>query len=148
MIGSKFGCLTVLEFVNVTNRHRNYLCKCDCGNTKVIRGTSLTSGNTISCGCVQIKRATEIAINASKNNGNITRQKQVNNILNKNNKSGVPGVSYSTYDKRWRVDVRYNGIKYSKKFSSFDDAVAWRKKLATELGMYDNLEREEKINND
>ena len=29
-----------------------YLCQCDCGNKKVISGSSLVSGKTISCGCI------------------------------------------------------------------------------------------------
>lgn len=29
-----------------------WLCKCDCGNTKVIRGEHLTSGKILSCGCL------------------------------------------------------------------------------------------------
>ena len=30
-----------------------WLCKCDCGNLTEVRGRSLTSGNTKSCGCLQ-----------------------------------------------------------------------------------------------
>jgi hypothetical protein len=29
------------------------MCQCSCGNTKAVRGTSLTSGNTQSCGCIK-----------------------------------------------------------------------------------------------
>lgn len=31
-----------------------WLCQCDCGNQKIIRQTSLTSGDTTSCGCHRI----------------------------------------------------------------------------------------------
>lgn len=46
--GQRFGRLTVLEYVG----NRKWLCKCDCGNEKVIFAGSLTSGVTRSCGCL------------------------------------------------------------------------------------------------
>ena len=32
-----------------------YECKCDCGNTKILRGNDLLSGQIISCGCHKVK---------------------------------------------------------------------------------------------
>lgn len=48
-----FGKLVVLEpFKDHTpGKPRYWLCRCECGNKKLIRGTNLTSGQTISCGC-------------------------------------------------------------------------------------------------
>jgi hypothetical protein len=52
LTGKKFGKLTVLEKVeNKKQEKTKWLCRCDCGKTKIIRGSSLTSGNTKSCGC-------------------------------------------------------------------------------------------------
>lgn len=48
IIGKKFGKLTVLEYIG----NSMYKCKCDCGNEKIIRRDSLTTGNTSSCGCI------------------------------------------------------------------------------------------------
>jgi len=49
--GQRFGRLFVSHF-NGTRQSRTYwYCKCDCGNEKVILGTSLTQGKTTSCGC-------------------------------------------------------------------------------------------------
>lgn len=50
----RFGNLTVVKFAYL-KKTSYYLCKCDCGNEKIIRGTSLTSGNTKSCGCIKHK---------------------------------------------------------------------------------------------
>ena len=58
--GQRFGRLTV------TSRTENYImpsggqkaqwvCKCDCGNTKVVTTTHLKSGHTSSCGCLQLE---------------------------------------------------------------------------------------------
>lgn len=49
--GRRFGRLTVLCADN-GNRQRNmWLCQCDCGNKKSVRGDHLISGATKSCGC-------------------------------------------------------------------------------------------------
>lgn len=54
LIGKKFGRLTVIRKVGVDKNNFVYWeCKCDCGNIKVIRGTSLKRGLTKSCGCLQ-----------------------------------------------------------------------------------------------
>ena len=56
--GQVFGRLTVLEEAPApteftTYKGRWYRCRCQCGNTVVIRRDSLVSGNTKSCGCLQ-----------------------------------------------------------------------------------------------
>jgi hypothetical protein len=54
--GQKFGRLTVLQRAdNDKRRNVMWLCQCDCSSrTKlIVRGHSLRSGNTKSCGCLQ-----------------------------------------------------------------------------------------------
>lgn len=51
MVGQKFGKLTVIEYAGTNKRKsRTWLCKCDCGNTKICDGWQLRSGKTNSCG--------------------------------------------------------------------------------------------------
>ena len=49
--GQKFGKLLVKEFAGHKNNLRQWLCICDCGNEKIVRGGHLTKGFTKSCGC-------------------------------------------------------------------------------------------------
>lgn len=52
LIGQKFGMLTVIGQASSTkNGHRQWICKCDCGTEKVILGSNLKRGTTVSCGC-------------------------------------------------------------------------------------------------
>ena len=52
MIGKKYGRVTVTGIDHVGERYNAYVNGiCDCGKTFVTRGSSLTSGNTKSCGC-------------------------------------------------------------------------------------------------
>lgn len=48
--GKRFGSLTVIGKVNV-NRRWEALCRCDCGNEKVVSARGLVRGDTKSCGC-------------------------------------------------------------------------------------------------
>ena len=56
LIGEKFGLLTVIDEIKerTYNRKVLYKCRCDCGNIKIIRGNSLLTGNTFSCGCLRM----------------------------------------------------------------------------------------------
>lgn len=58
LIGKKFNKLKVLKFSHISKRTSFWLCKCDCGKKKRIRGYSLTNGSTKSCGCA--KKASSI----------------------------------------------------------------------------------------
>ena len=52
----KFTRLKVIRFWEM-NKHRKatWLCRCDCGNTRVVSGCDLRYGNTKSCGCMAKK---------------------------------------------------------------------------------------------
>lgn len=52
MIGKQFGRLKVLEESGHLGLFVAFKCQCECGNTTTVRGPSLRSGNTTSCGCV------------------------------------------------------------------------------------------------
>lgn len=52
--GETFGRLTLIKLSHMDKRSQEiYLCKCSCGNTKNIRRSNLTTGETKSCGCYQ-----------------------------------------------------------------------------------------------
>lgn len=55
MTGKRFGKILVISENAERNKngHITYKCKCDCGVEKNILGSSLRSGSTKSCGCLQ-----------------------------------------------------------------------------------------------
>lgn len=65
--GKKFGRLTVIEFdeeatkekrqTSPTQKNSWWKCQCDCGNIVSVASTSLTSGQTQSCGCLKREKA-------------------------------------------------------------------------------------------
>ena len=51
LTGQRFGYLTVIKRVENRGKDPVWKCRCECGNEPEIRGFSLRSGNTVSCGC-------------------------------------------------------------------------------------------------
>lgn len=61
LIGQRFGRLTVIGKDEIKNHRQYWLCRCDCGNEKIVSTHSLTKG-TQSCGCLQKERASKASI--------------------------------------------------------------------------------------
>lgn len=61
-LGKKFGRLLVVSFSDKNRGGSRFLCKCDCGNERIVYEHNLRSGCTKSCGCLAkeqtIKRLT------------------------------------------------------------------------------------------
>jgi hypothetical protein len=53
LVGKRYGRLTVRERrANSPAGKTRWLVGCDCGNTRIVIGSELTSGHTASCGCI------------------------------------------------------------------------------------------------
>ena len=60
LTGKKYGKLTVVEETDKrSSRCIVWKCLCECGNYVEVRSSSLTSGHTSSCGCLQKERTKE-----------------------------------------------------------------------------------------
>ena len=60
LTGMKFGRLTVIERRGQNKlRHAVWLCRCECGNEKLISSKDLKEKNTNSCGCLRREIAKE-----------------------------------------------------------------------------------------
>jgi hypothetical protein len=64
MTGQIFGNLIIINEVEplYNKRVRRFMCKCDCGNQKIVMLSNLKNGSTKSCGCLS-------KINAYKTHG-------------------------------------------------------------------------------
>lgn len=52
--GNKYGRLTVIRYDHTDKKRGAYwLCACECGCTTVVKGNSLRTGKTKSCGCLK-----------------------------------------------------------------------------------------------
>lgn len=63
LTGQRFGRYTVLYRYHENDPFNKplWVCKCDCGNEKVVGGENLRSGQSLSCGCYNREKAAERA---------------------------------------------------------------------------------------
>ena len=59
LTGQRFGKLTVLGRAGSDIAGACWLCKCDCGNYKIVPRRNLVGGDTRSCGCIRCGRPME-----------------------------------------------------------------------------------------
>ena len=51
--GMRYGRLVAKKYMGDSK----WLCECDCGNTTIVKGCALTTGNTTSCGCLRNEKS-------------------------------------------------------------------------------------------
>lgn len=56
LTGQRFGRLVVIERAENKGKDTAWLCLCDCGKQKVVRGHDLIRGKQKSCGCLNTER--------------------------------------------------------------------------------------------
>ncbi|WP_390406439.1 alcohol dehydrogenase [Lacticaseibacillus jixiensis] len=157
MTGQHYGRLTVMGYAGRDEHNGNALwrCECECGNTIVTDGYRLRHGSTTSCGCW---RREVSVVNAMKNPAFVANigahdgfgvmdgvNLQASLIPRRNNRSGVPGVSFDKTSKRWVARLMLRG-KYllNQMFDSYSDAVAARRQAEQ---MYLTPEVQRQLNN-
>lgn len=59
LIGHKYNQFTVLAYAGFQKGKTCWVCQCECGSQKVIRGNNLRTGTSRNCGCVRRKKITE-----------------------------------------------------------------------------------------
>lgn len=63
LTGNQFDRLTVVERASnsIPDNKVRWLCRCECGQTVIVRARCLVNGHTTSCGCFQKQTASDIA---------------------------------------------------------------------------------------
>lgn len=120
MTGQRYGRLVVVSRAGTSRAGATqWLCHCDCGNTKVTIRGNLVNGDTHSCGCLHSERATRLGF-AKRRHGNATSAKfggktpEYNTWISMVNRCHNPNASgYYKYGgrgitvcDRWRWDVQ------------------------------------------
>jgi hypothetical protein len=154
MVGQRFGRLVVTAYAGRDNHNGNALweCACDCGNTVVTDGYRLRHGSTSSCGCW---RREVSVVNAHKNPAFVAHigsragfgihdgvNLQASLIPRRNNRSGVPGVSFDKTSAHWVARLMLRGhYVLNQMFVNYSDAVAARRQ-AEERFLTPEVERQ------
>ena len=135
LTGWRFGKITVLRPAENIGGRTAWVCRCDCGQETVIRTNNLRRGRTKSCGCAGgPQHARQGLTYVDGTCVEIIQSKTVQ----KNNTSGVPGVTWVVRDRMWRATIRFKGERhYLGEYRKFEDAVKARKRAEEDL--HDNF---------
>lgn len=139
--GKRFGRLVAQSFVGSKNGATMWECRCDCGNVITTSAHSLTRGATKSCGCLnaEIRSQTASQRFGFENGTNLSSISSKRKI-NKNNSSGVRGVSYDKKSGKWLAQITFQRKAHCLgRFEKKEDAIAARK--AGEEKYYGDLRR-------
>lgn len=137
--GQRFGKLTVIKMVkNVNRKGFSCLCKCECGNEKIIKTSSLLAGKTLSCGCYSKSIAHLKAVTHNLSYSRIYRiyRDMILRCTTKNNKNnnftaysgkGIKiGEDFNTFEKfnEWSMNNGYSDTKQIHRLDSNKDYTA------------------------
>lgn len=140
--GHKFGKLAVISLNRLDDKGAFWNCKCDCGNNTVMSSKSLQSGSVVSCGCVKKERLKmgQDALKKTFVDGTSLSAISQNRKLNKNNKTGIRGVSWSSQKKKYHAQITFKRKLINLGFfDNIDDAANARRKAEKEyFGDYIN----------
>lgn len=132
LTGRKLERLTVIKLIKKAKNYNLWECQCECGKTIKARGGDLRSGNTKSCGCLQVEVAKEEGKKyADKILANVVEGTHLAIIasgLSKNNTSGIKGVYWSTKRQKWEARLGFKGEVYNLgAYDKIEDAAKARK---------------------
>lgn len=130
--GQKFGKLTALYLIEKTKptkaKSKLWHCKCDCGNECDVHYHNLKSGETQSCGCLQISKVKSLYIAGT------APCKLDGSRIRSTNTSGVTGVSYDKSRNLWAAEIMFKHKKYHLgRYAKKEDAIAARKTAEEEI---------------
>lgn len=119
-VGHRYGKLTVIDrhiFPN-DNRKAWWDCLCDCGNTKVVSGVALRSGNVKSCGCLTSVGEATISKTLQFYNIPYKAQYRFSNLLSNN--GGHVYFDFALFDEQGlKCLIEYQGIQHYQDFGKF-----------------------------
>lgn len=129
LTGKRFGRLVVQEYIGRKNGYTLWKCACDCGNSIVTSAHSLKMGRTKSCGCLNTETRSQSAysrfgfVDGTSLVGISDKRR-----LNKNNSSGVRGVTFDKKRNKWVAQITFQRKNYYLgRYDTKEEAIAARK---------------------
>jgi len=142
--GKKYGKLLVINHYGKDNRNF-YLwnCKCDCGNTKVVVGSNLSSGKSKSCGCLRIefltKKGNQFGLYEDRQNAML--KVQYSHLKRRNNKMIGKIIDFENFAVLSKSECKYCGLKHSKEIKDRTNEKLDGKLLSSEILLINGIDR-------
>jgi len=102
LIGQRFERWTVIKRAENSKQGRaQWLCKCKCGNERIVAGHSLKSGKSKNCGCLRKEKTTKHGLHGTRfyHTWESMKQRCENHNSNNFKKYGDRGITCTDFDK-------------------------------------------------
>ena len=142
-----YGRLSVIKHAGKDGRGKHlWLCKCSCGNEKVVVGDNLSSGKSNSCGCLR----NEVLARKGNQYGIYTdREKallkvQYSHLKRRNIKMGYNDViDFETFSVLSKSPCKYCGLEYSKEIEDRLNESKKQKRLSDHILKCNGIDRKD-----
>ena len=122
----RYGRLLVKEHMGKDNRGKHiWLCKCDCGNEKVVVGDNLSSNKSKSCGCLKreflSKKGNQFGLYEDRELAML--KVQYSHLKRRHTQNKMKGsiISFETFSELSKKPCKYCGLEYSKTIQDRQD---------------------------
>lgn len=126
--GQRFGRLVVVGLIGRKHNRTYWKCQCDCGNICEAPINMLLSNQKVSCGCKNKENRLSVSsLDRGCVDGTLISAIDGSRNINKNNTSGVTGVSFDSKRKKWIAQITFQRKNHLiGRFDNKDDAVRAR----------------------
>lgn len=129
LTGQQFGKLTALYPIkSLEDKKYRWICQCECGNIVEVLGTSLTNGNTKSCGCLKSTGETNIAFLLTQLNIPFSREYKI--IIN----AKTYRFDFAIYNNEQELQmfIEFDGIQHYGRISGWFTEERWEQLKAND----------------
>jgi hypothetical protein len=142
--GKRYGKLLVINHCGKDNRNFHlWNCKCDCGNTKVVVGSNLSSGKSKSCGCLKIeflaKKGNQFGLYEDRQDAML--KVQYSHLKRRNNKMIGKIIDFENFIVLSKSECKYCGLKHSKEIKDRTNEKLDGKLLSSEILLINGIDR-------
>ena len=116
--GLKYGRLAVVKHSGKDKRNKHlWLCKCDCGNEKIVVSDNISSGKSNSCGCLKAEFLANSGFQfmGVNNREDAVLKVQYSHLKRRHKKLDTTNsvFDFETFKKLSKGSCKYCGLEYS-----------------------------------
>lgn len=144
--GLKYGRLTVLKHNGKDKRNKHlWLCKCECGNEKVVVSDNLSSGKSNSCGCLKAEFLANsgFQFRGIENREDAVLKVQYSHLKRRHKKLDTKNkvIDFKVFKNLSKSNCKYCGLEYSKEIEDRLSEKSDGKKLSDNIIKINGIDR-------
>ena len=142
----RYGRLLVIKHAGKDKRNKHlWLCKCDCGNEKVVVADNLSSGKSKSCGCLKreflAKKGNQFGLYKDRQKAMMKVQYSHLKRRHSNNQMSGEIIDFETFSVLSKSRCKYCGLEYSKEIEDRLNESKNKKRLSDEVLKVNGIDR-------